>query len=210
MTLKPSLPRLDQPFLHLVGDRLRRADEGEPAIAAERAGRAGARSGSRARPARPARSRPLLLALVSGISGSGPSGSKPRGVVAERDRQRGDARCRSAPGCRAVRASPSPPRRCRRPRRRRRAGSSRWSGLRPSFSIAALHVGIEAAAVGEIAAAGEHHLGGLGGELPAGVGGAGLHDHRPALDRPGDVERPAHLTDTCPCGSAHAACAGSK
>ena len=39
---------------------------------------------------------------------------------------------------------------------------------------------------------GEDHLGGLGGELAAGIRGAGLHDDRPALDRPRDVERAAH------------------
>ena len=58
---------------------------------------------------------------------------------------------------------------------------------------AALHVGVERAARLDRPAGGEHHLGGLGGELAAGIGGAGLHDHRPALDRPGDVERALHL-----------------
>ncbi len=57
---------------------------------------------------------------------------------------------------------------------------------------AALDVGVEALALGEVALRGEHHLGGLGRELAAGLRGAGLHDDRPALDRPGDVERPAH------------------
>ena len=38
----------------------------------------------------------------------------------------------------------------------------------------------------------EDHLRRLGREAPAGVGGAGLHDHRPALHGTGDVERPAH------------------
>ena len=65
----------------------------------------------------------------------------------------------------------------------------RWSGLRPDLRRAALHVGIEGARVLDRAAGGEHHLGRLGGELAAGIGGAGLHDHRPALDRPRDVER---------------------
>ena len=57
---------------------------------------------------------------------------------------------------------------------------------------AALDVGIKLLSVGEAAAAGEHGLRGLRGKLPAVVGGAGLHDHRPALHRAGDVERPAH------------------
>ena len=43
-----------------------------------------------------------------------------------------------------------------------------------------------------LALRGEHRLRGLGGELPAGLRRAGLHDHRPALDRARDVERAAH------------------
>ena len=39
---------------------------------------------------------------------------------------------------------------------------------------------------------GEHGLRGLGRELAPGLGRAGLHDDRPALDRPRDVERTAH------------------
>ena len=57
---------------------------------------------------------------------------------------------------------------------------------------AALDVGVELLPVGETAAAGEHRFRGLGRELPAVIGRAGLHDHRPALHGPGDVERPAH------------------
>ena len=64
--------------------------------------------------------------------------------------------------------------------------------MRPSFFRAALHVGIEALGIGQVAARGEHHFRCLGGELAPGVGGAGLDDHGPALHRPGDVERPAH------------------
>ena len=41
-------------------------------------------------------------------------------------------------------------------------------------------------------AAREDRFRGFGGELAAGIRGAGLHDHRPALDRPRDVERAAH------------------
>ena len=57
---------------------------------------------------------------------------------------------------------------------------------------AALDVGIELLPVAEAAAAGEHGFRGFRGQLPAVVGGAGLHDHRPALHRAGDVERAAH------------------
>ena len=66
------------------------------------------------------------------------------------------------------------------------------SGSRPSLRIAALHVGIEGAADFEVRLRGEHHLRRLGRKLAAGIGGAGLHDHRPALDRARDVERAAH------------------
>ena len=60
------------------------------------------------------RSRPLLLWLVSGISGNGPSGSNLRASWPRRWRAR-PCRCRSSPGCRAGRAFPSP-RRANRPR----------------------------------------------------------------------------------------------
>ena len=57
---------------------------------------------------------------------------------------------------------------------------------------AALDVGVELLPVGQAAAAGEHGFRGFRRELPAVVGRAGLHDHRPALHRAGDVERAAH------------------
>ena len=56
---------------------------------------------------------------------------------------------------------------------------------------AGLHVGVEALAVSQGALAGEDGLGGFRGDLPAGFRRAGLHDHRPALDRAGDVDRAA-------------------
>src|SRR4029077_14891046 len=56
----------------------------------------------------------------------------------------------------------------------------------------AFYVGIERLGVLEIAAAGENHFRGLAGELTAGIGGPGLDDDRPALDRPGDVQRAAY------------------
>ena len=61
----------------------------------------------------------------------------------------------------------------------------------PELFHAALQVGVERAPGGEIALRGEHRLGRLGGKLPARLGSTRLHDHRPALDRPRDVERTA-------------------
>ncbi len=60
------------------------------------------------------------------------------------------------------------------------------SGLEPS-----LHVLVEGAAVLDRPAAAEDHFRRLGRQLPAGLRRAGLDDDRPALDRPGDVERAA-------------------
>ena len=57
---------------------------------------------------------------------------------------------------------------------------------------AALDVGIELLSIRKAAAAGEHGFRGLGRELPAVIGRAGLHDHRPALHRARDVEGTAH------------------
>ncbi len=57
---------------------------------------------------------------------------------------------------------------------------------------AALDVGIEFLADGKIALRGEHRFRRLRRELAAGIGRAGLHDHRPALDRAGDIDRAAH------------------
>jgi hypothetical protein len=65
-------------------------------------------------------------------------------------------------------------------------------GVAAGRLAAAFDVGIEALGVREIAAAGEDHLGRLAGKLAAGVRRASLDDDGPALDRPGDVERPAH------------------
>jgi hypothetical protein len=65
-------------------------------------------------------------------------------------------------------------------------------GVAPDLHHAAAHVLGEAAPVLDASRRAEDHLGGLGGELAPRLGGAGLHDHRPALDRPGDVEGSAH------------------
>ena len=66
-------------------------------------------------------------------------------------------------------------------------------GIAADFLHATLDVGIELLPVGEAAAAGEHGLRRLRRELPAVVRRAGLHDHRPALYRAGDVEGAAHF-----------------
>ena len=87
--LKPSQASRHQPLLHLVGDHRGRAEQRRAGIAAETLGKLP--HGEVLALCQPmARSRPLLLALVSGISGNGPSGIEPRRVGAERDRQRGD------------------------------------------------------------------------------------------------------------------------
>ena len=57
---------------------------------------------------------------------------------------------------------------------------------------AALDVGIELLADGKIALRGEYRLRRLGGKLAAGIRRAGLHDHRPALHRPRDIDRTAN------------------
>ena len=66
------------------------------------------------------------------------------------------------------------------------------SRARPAFSMRAFHVGIKFAAGGNGGRRREYGFRGLGGKLAAGIGGAGLHDHRPALDRTRDIERAAH------------------
>ncbi len=73
------------------------------------------------------------------------------------------------------------------------------SGSRPSRAGAALDVGVIFPGAGQSAAAGrKDHLGGLGGELPPGVRRPGLHDDRPALHRPRDVQRSAHRQEFAP------------
>ncbi len=65
-------------------------------------------------------------------------------------------------------------------------------GVAPDPFRALPDVGVIELRVGELAAAGKDHLRGFGGELAAGIGGSGLDDDRPALDRPRDIERAAH------------------
>ena len=65
-------------------------------------------------------------------------------------------------------------------------------GIAPDLFHAALDVGVELLPVGKRATAGEHGFRRFRRQLPAIVRGAGLHDHRPALHRAGDVERAAH------------------
>ena len=138
-----------------------------------------------------ARSRPLLLWLLSGMSGSGPSGSKLRGVVAERDRKRCDR-------VRVVDEAVEP--RALLARRLHGFADHHETGGQDLHVLAraaellhpALDVGIEGAAGRDVALRGEHRFGGLRREAPAGVRRAGLHDHRPALHGTRNVERAAH------------------
>src|ERR1700678_1516728 len=58
---------------------------------------------------------------------------------------------------------------------------------------AQFHVGIESLPFGKRAPGGENDLGSLGRELAARVGGARLHDDRPTLGRPRNIERAADL-----------------
>src|SRR4029077_15926119 len=60
------------------------------------------------------------------------------------------------------------------------------------FFHAAFDVGIKFLADGKIALRGEPRFRRLRRELTAGIGRAGLYDHRPALDRAGDIDRAAH------------------
>src|SRR3546814_19951128 len=60
-------------------------------------------------------------------------------------------------------------------------------GITPDRAHAALHIRIEGLAALDRLLRAEDHLGRFRRELPAGLGSAGLHDHRPALDRPRDV-----------------------
>ncbi|MET3591510.1 hypothetical protein ABID26_000889 [Mesorhizobium shonense] len=60
------------------------------------------------------------------------------------------------------------------------------------FFCAALHIGEEAPAGCKVGRRREDHLGGFGGQLAPGLGRASLNNDRPALNGPGDVERSAH------------------
>ena len=65
-------------------------------------------------------------------------------------------------------------------------------GIAADLFHASLHVRIEPLGIGDMRPGREHDLGRLGRKLAAGIGGAGLDDDGPALDRPGDIERAAH------------------
>ena len=88
--LKPSLASVGEPFLHLVGDRLRRADNGEAGIAAEplRQLAHGEVFPRRHRDDAVARA---LAGVALGDFRQRLVGIEARRIVPERDRQRGDA-----------------------------------------------------------------------------------------------------------------------
>jgi len=58
---------------------------------------------------------------------------------------------------------------------------------------ARFHVGVEPLRFSSRASGGENDFRGLGGELTARIGSARLHDDRPALDGPSDIEGAANL-----------------
>src|SRR6516165_11635517 len=64
--------------------------------------------------------------------------------------------------------------------------------IAPKSLGSALDVRVIGLRIAELAATSKDHLGGFGRELAAGIRGAGLNDDRPALDRPGDIQRTAH------------------
>ena len=143
-------------------------------------------------PSAMARSRPLLRGVaLRDVVGQRLVRIELRGVVAERDRQRGD-------GVGVVHLAVEQVALLLRlllglaEHDEARRHDRHVLGIAAGLLHAALHVGAERLAGLHVRQRGEHHLGGLGGELAAGVGGAGLHDHRPALHRARDVERAAH------------------
>ena len=67
------------------------------------------------------------------------------------------------------------------------------SGGRPCRAARAFEIGVELARLVDVLLDREHDLGRLRGEIAAGLGLAGVHDHRPALRRTLDHQRAAHL-----------------
>src|ERR1700730_18396496 len=178
------------PFLHLVGDHRRSAHQGEAAIAAGDLGELTYRQIVAARAFDD-----TLAAALAGIAlrdlRQRAIEVEARGVVAQRYRQRGDA----AVGVHeAVEQCPLPARLGGGLADHHEGAGEDLDviGVAPELLGAALDIGVVMPRVGELAAAGKDHLRGLGGELAAGIGGARLDDDRPALDRPGDIERAAH------------------
>jgi hypothetical protein len=175
-----------EPFLHQVGDHLRRADQREAAVAAGDLGQLA----NRQIVAPGALDDPLAAALAGvGLRDLGQRAVEVerRGVAAERDRQRGDA----AIGVHeAVEQGPLVTRLLCGVADDDEAAGQYLDVVRvaPGLLRPLPDIGVGALRVAELAAAGEDHLRGLGGELAAGIGGARLDDDRPALDRPGDVQ----------------------
>ena len=205
MTLKPSQAAGHQPFLHLVGDHLP-ACRPSPARHSRPAAAASWRTVRFSRLARAIDPFAAALALVGfGDLGQRAVGIECARIGAERRSKARRWRCR----------------RCTRLSSRARfafASSTRVADHDEGAGQDLHVVGIAAEpwppgpsrrhrSAGRLdrPAGGEDHLGGLGGELAAGLGGAGLHDHRPALHRPRDVQRAAHRQILGPCGSAHGA-----
>ena len=136
-----------------------------------------------------------LAAALAGVAFGNlrqrPVGIELGGIVAERDRQRGDgvgvmheAVELGALGARLLHGVAD----------HDEAGRQNLEVVAgaPGLLRAALHVGVERAPHREAGLRGEDGLRGLGRELAPRLGRAGLHDDRPALDRPRDVERTVH------------------
>ncbi len=128
-----------QPFFHLVGDGLRRADHGEPGIAAEPLRQLAHGEVLALAPARWRARRPLLAGVaLRDVVRQRPVRIELRGVVAERDRQRADGVGVVAPGCRGWRAL-SRASSTVSPTTTKQPGSiTMWSRFRPSFPVRAL------------------------------------------------------------------------
>ena len=189
--VKPSRGLGREPFLHLVGDRLGRADHGEAAEAAQplrelahgQVLALAERDGALAAAHRSVALRDIVGQRLVRI--------ELRGIVAERDRQRSD-------GVGVVHLAVEQVALLLRLllgfAQHDEAGrhDRHVLGIAAGLLHAALHVGAKRLAGLHVRQRGEHHLGGFGGELAPDVGGAGLHDHRPALHRARDVERAFH------------------
>ncbi|GJE72971.1 hypothetical protein CHKEEEPN_4532 [Methylorubrum podarium] len=185
-----------QPFRHPVGDLLRRADEGEPAIAADAAGEL-AHGRPRAAGIIHDLRLPALARIRLGDLGERRVEVEAGGVRAEADRKVGEPALDRhqrveprllLPGLLLGTADHD-----------EGAGQDLQGIAGPARRRhPALHVGVELLARLQRGGGTEHHLGGLRRDLAPGLGGAGLHDHRPSLDRARDVERPLHLQEFAP------------
>ena len=174
----------------MIGDSGRRADEGVPAIAAETLGDLA-----------DGQMLPLcqlddpLASALAGV-GLGDLGQRTvrieaRGIVAERDRERGD---RVGVVHAAVDERPLLARLLDAVADHDQGARKdlQMLGIAAGFFHAAFHVRVESLGVGDMRPGSEHDLRRLGRKLATGVGSAGLDDDGPALHRTSDIEGAAH------------------